>query len=264
MNTNRHRSRKKGRRSKLHLTKKGSYFVEAAITLPIFIIAILTMSSIILMYHCIEDSNFIAADEVRRVCAVSVLTNVRAPIPHRIKLRIEEGHSVAGEIRTKEYKYRKEIQGIDELIAVKMKLSMKSANPLGLAANAEYDLSCISRAYVGKDREKKPMSEAEFASDSTTVYIFPERGEKYHNKNCNVLKAKYESRVLSESLKRKYKPCPKCKSKRASVGAVVCVFPDDGEAYHMPNCKTLQRNYIEIEKSTAIERAYKPCLKCGG
>ena len=33
------------------LNKKGSYIVEAAITLPLFIIAVVVMSSIILMYN---------------------------------------------------------------------------------------------------------------------------------------------------------------------------------------------------------------------
>ena len=47
--------------SKMLTNKKGSYLLESAISLPVFIIAVMVMSSVILMYACIEDCTFIAA-----------------------------------------------------------------------------------------------------------------------------------------------------------------------------------------------------------
>ena len=54
---------------KMRTNKKGSYLVEAAIALPVFIIAVVVMSSVILMYACIEDCAFTAASEMRRGAA---------------------------------------------------------------------------------------------------------------------------------------------------------------------------------------------------
>ena len=45
--------------------RKGSYIVESAIVLPVFLIAVIVMSSVILMYACIENCNFMTAVEMR-------------------------------------------------------------------------------------------------------------------------------------------------------------------------------------------------------
>ena len=58
-----------------HTNKKGSYIIEAAITLPVFLIALIVMSSIILMYACIEDCIFIAANELRRGAAEAIIAD---------------------------------------------------------------------------------------------------------------------------------------------------------------------------------------------
>ena len=60
---------------KTHINKKGSYIIEAAITLPVFLIALIVMSSIILMYACIEDCIFIAANELRRGAAEAIIAD---------------------------------------------------------------------------------------------------------------------------------------------------------------------------------------------
>jgi hypothetical protein len=109
------------------------------------------------------------------------------------------------------------------------------------------------------------MSEAEMSGgDSIPVYIFPKRGERYHDLGCGFLKAAKKSGALTRSLRRKYKPCPICGSRKAASGSLVYYFPAAGESYHLPGCASLQRNYIEVDKRDAISRGYTPCSKCGG
>ena len=55
--------------------KKGSYILEAAITLPVFLIAVIVMSSVILMYACIEDCTFITANELRKCASEAIITD---------------------------------------------------------------------------------------------------------------------------------------------------------------------------------------------
>ena len=75
------------------------------------------------------------------------------------------------------------------LIAVSLMLDMKSSNPLGLASEAEYEISMVTRAYVGRFRGYDAMSADEFGSLGDAVFIFPKRGEKYHSEGCRHLKA---------------------------------------------------------------------------
>ena len=230
------------------INKKGSYLVEAAISLPVFIIAVIVMSSVILMYACIEDCAFIAANELRRGAAEAVIADTSIALPHRIRKELEDNHSQVHSARLIEAGLRSERWGIDELLIVDFRLTLKTNNPLGIKAEADYDLALATRAYVGQERDETNMTAEEFADeDAEAVYIFPKRGEK-----------------LSSSVRKKYKGCPLCHSSKAADGALVYYFPSDGEDYHLPGCPALQRNYIEIERGTALKRGYTACSKCGG
>lgn len=251
--------------SKMLINKKGSYLVEAAIALPVFIIAVMVMSSVILMYACIEDCSFIAANELRRGAAEAVMADTSIALPYRIRREIENSHSQVYSARLTDSGFRCIRWGVDELLIVNFRLRLKTNNPLGIKAEADYDLALATRAYVGRERDESAMTAEEFADeDAEAVYIFPKRGEKYHSKGCIFLRAASTSAALSASIKRKYKACPLCHSSRAKAGALVYYFPSDGEDYHLPGCPSLQRNYVEIDKSTALERGYTACSKCGG
>lgn len=250
---------------KMRINKKGSYLVEAAIALPVFIIAVIVMSSVILMYACIEDCTFIAVNELRRGAAEAVMADTSIAVPHRIRKEIESGHSQVRSARLTDAGFRCERWGIDELLLVDFRLLLKTDNPLGIKAEADYDLAVATRAYVGRERDESSMTAEEFADyDAEAVYIFPKRGEKYHSKGCAFLRAASTSAALSASIKRKYRTCPLCHSSRAENGALIYYFPSDGEDYHLPGCASLQRNYIEIDKGTALKRGYTACSKCGG
>lgn len=245
--------------------REGSYIVEAAVTLPLFLIAVLVMSSVILMYACIESSSFIAANELRMGSAEAVFADTGILIPYRLKTHIKENFSQVESARTIDYGFRTSRWGQDELILVTMNLKMRTKNPAGIRAAASYDLGLVTRAYVGKIRDVESMTDGEMSGeDAEPVFIFPKRGEKYHSRGCGFLTAASTSGALTSSVRKKYKPCPLCGSRKAGNGTLVYYFPAAGESYHLKGCSALQRNYIEIDKKDAVARGYTPCSKCGG
>ena len=244
--------------------KRGSYILESSISLPIFMIAVIVMCSIILMFHCIEDANYIAATELRRAGAEAIYSNTSMLIPSRISKRIRE-HAQVDDIDLEDYVYRQNWLGQDEIISIKLRMKLKTKNPLDLASEADYDVAMITRAYVGKKRQIGNMTAEEMMNaNAKGVFIFPKRGEKYHSKGCGVLHAASKSTVLTAELKSRYSACPTCHSRKAALGSQVYYFPNDGEDYHLPGCPCLERNYIEIEKQVALDRGYTACSKCGG
>ena len=245
-------------------SKKGSYIVEAAISLPLFLIAVIVMNSVILMYACIEDCNYIACNELRRCAAEAVIADTSIAAPYRIKKEISEKHSQIKSVRQKEVGARISRWGTDELILVRLSIIFNTPNPIGIKASADYDLGLVTRAYVGLERRQHNMSADEFGEDSQPVFIFPKRGEKYHSEGCGFLKAASKSGTLTSSIKRKYKSCPLCKSGKTKEGSLIYYFPSAGEDYHLQGCPSLKRNYIELDKTVAIERGYTACSKCGG
>lgn len=260
--------------------KKGSYIVDAAITLPIFILAVIILSGIILMYAAIENCSFITANEMRLCSYEAIGAGVAGDmgagsadligaagylnVPYRIKRDSMAGSGQIRDMRVTDFGYRSKRWGQDELIILKMRLYFEAGKPLGLDNKLHYDLPMVTRAYVGKKRNADPMSDAEMAGGGDPVYIFPKRGEKYHSKGCGFLKAVSESGTLTPALKMKYKSCPICGSSSAPEGALVYYFPAAGEDYHLPGCQALKRDYIEIERQVAKERGYTACSKCGG
>ena len=245
--------------------RRGSYIVESTIVLPVFFIAVMVMSSVILMYACIENCSFMTAVEMRKCAAEAIYTDTYMLMPYRLKKEIEKTHSQVDSTRVTDYGYRESRWGQDELIALTIDMRLKTANPLGIRAKADYDLSLVTRAYVGKIRDNPAMSADEMSgADSEPVFIFPKRGERYHSEGCGFLTAASTSGVLNSSVKKKYKSCPLCGSGKAKKGSRIYYFPSAGEDYHLPGCSALQRNFIEIDKRDAIERGYTPCSKCGG
>ena len=239
--------------------------MEAALTLPVFLIAVITLNSIILMYACIEDCNFIIANELRRAAAEASVADTSVTVPYRVRRATEDKHSQIKSEKLMDACFRTSRWGIDELLAVDYRLRLKANDPLGMKASADYELSFVTRAYVGRERDGPAMSADEFAdNDARAVYIFPKRGERYHSEGCTFLKAACRSGPLTESIRKRYKACPLCHSSNAGAGALVYYFPSDGEDYHLRGCPSLQRNYIEIDLDTAVERGYTPCGKCGG
>ena len=154
---------------KMRINKKGSYLVEAAIALPIFIIAVIVMSSVILMYACIEDCTFIAVNELRRGAAEAVMADTSIAVPHRIRKEIESGHSQVRSARMTDTGFRCERWGIDELLLVGFRLQLKTSNPLGIKAEANYDLAVATRAYVGRERDESCMTAEEFVRVAEAV-----------------------------------------------------------------------------------------------
>lgn len=245
--------------------RRGSYITEAAITLPLFLIAVLVMSSVILMYSCIESCSFMAASELRMGAAEAVFADTGILIPHRLKRKISDRHSQIESAVVTDYGYRTERWGQDELIALTIDLRLRTKNPIGLKAHADYELAFVTRAYVGKIRDVSRMSADEMAgANADPVYIFPKRGERYHSHGCGFLTAASRSAALTSSIRRQYSPCPLCGSRKASNGTLIYYFPAAGEAYHLSGCSALQRNYIEIDRKDAVTRGYTPCAKCGG
>lgn len=247
-----------------HTNKEGSYIVEATITLPIFLIAMIVMCSIISIYSCIEDANYISANNLRRAAVEALVKKADASTPIRIKSQLSKEHSQIKNLHLFSYQYRKEKFCNDEIIAIDADLNLNSKNPLGLMSLATYRMRTVTRAYVGKIRDVSPMSSEKFASNDVGVYIFPQNGEKYHNKSCSFLYSKCRGVVLTAAVKHKYEACPVCKSKKILNGNVVYIYPDYGTCYHMKNCHVLERNYVEIAKDVAERRGYIPCNKCGG
>jgi len=110
------------------------------------------------------------------------------------------------------------------------------------------------RCFTGLDDSKGGM----------LVYVFPKSGERYHVAGCRTLNPGEIDTVLTDEIRRGYKPCSICKPDKLPNGSPVCVYSDASKVYHKSSCATITKTYEKITCDEAVERGYTPCKLCIG
>ncbi len=245
-------------------TKKGSFFLEAAITIPVFLLGILILASIITIACRCENINYILCDEVEILQQRALYLPTGTASKDSIESRVRETNLMENfSVERLSFKYS-DLYGRD-LIKIKAVGTLSPQNIFDWDSNVNFSETIMARGYTGTKERINPLGEDEFnkVENYEAVYVFPTGGIKYHKKNCTYVNSYPSRTVLTESVKRKYQGCRLCEGYKAAAGQMVYCF-EYGGAYHFRNCPTINKYVIEIDKQDAIEKGYLPCLKCGG
>lgn len=259
---------------KVMTSKKGSYITEAVIILPIFIIAVLLMISTVPRIARCERLVFTICDEMAKeniqAHFLKSYTRCEAKLNDGAERALKEEDSFY--LEGLRYCYSDRVSTgsqsftVEDVISVDFEAALAYNDPLAMGEDIVFRGKLKCRAFTGSVRENVPMGreEMERDDDSEPVYIFPNRGERYHDSECSVLNPAFEMTSLSQDVRREYRSCELCGSGEKSIGTTVFLFRRAGEAYHTGSCNTVDKYFIEIDKEEAEERGYTPCLKCGG
>ena len=242
--------------------KKGSYLVEAAIIMPIFILAVLMLISAVPALSCAENTAFAVCDELCLESAKVPFASESATMKLRIKTRVSEENPKASGFRFTSCKYRYRKHGIDDLITVKYRFSYGGEDTQGLFGEAAFTGKMTVRAFTGTLHKKAPAGGGQ--EEDRTVYIFPQWGMRYHRKSCTYVTGSCQMVYLTADIGKKYQSCRLCNASSAQIGSPVFCFTKYGEAYHVAGCSTIKRYYITIGQHKAEAQGYTPCSKCGG
>lgn len=246
--------------------KKGSYLVEAAIILPIFILGLIAIISVIPAISKAERVVYQACDEMRLECIKSVYINNPIALPSRIMLRCPESDKAIKNFFAYSTIYRSNSAHMDEMINLKWHTNIIQPTLSGIFDNISLNGEMIGRSFVGYERSQDPTDRSTFEEnlESKPVYIFPNEGSKYHGSNCRVLNSAAKVNILTPSFKKKHKPCKLCKAKHISLSEYVYTFNNGDVRYHSTSCNLVKKRYISIDISIAKKRGYEPCKICGG
>ena len=207
--------------------KKGSYIVEAALTLPLFIICVAALALIIDIAAICENIGFLTAAEVRDmdVDAYKEKSMEKAGLAAAAEeffieetILKENPRLTDFEVRNLDYLYSD--GNIDDLIGIDTVSVFTVDNPLGIFGRIEFSQGLLTRGFTGSLQESRPLSESEFKDNQAgkVVWIFPKYGIRYHRPDCRYVKQDYE-----------------------------------GEEYK-----------LEMQQEDAGRKGYTPCLVCGG
>ncbi len=242
--------------------KKGSYLVEAAIIMPIFILGVLMLISAIPALSTSENTAFSVCDELRLESAKAAFAGEGATMKLRIKSRVAADSPKAAGFRFTSCKYLYRKRSIDDLITVKYHFSYGGNDTQNLFTSAGFIGEMTVRAFTGKIHKHAPVSQSK--KEEKQVYIFPQWGMRYHQKSCTYVTGSCQMVYLTVKIQKQYQSCKLCYAKSAQIGSPVFCFTKYGEAYHVAGCSTIKRYYVTMGQQKAESQGYTPCSKCGG
>lgn len=248
------------------VTKKGYAALEAAIILPMFILAIVSLVYYINILSIQENIYNSTLDEASRLASKASVVKVAPGFTSTVKNRVKSENPVVDDIHIKKFRYLYYDGDLNNMIAMDGKYSINLNLPAGFGHDYPINVRVKCRGFTGLQTRGSVMTFEEMESEGVwdPVWIFPMSGEKYHHSGCTYVKANAREMVLTANLKQKYNACSLCDSGTVPTGAFVYCFQDSGTVYHRDTCKQVDRYAIEVNKEEAVDKGYTPCSKCGG
>jgi len=257
----------------MNITKRGYYTIEAAIFLPVFIIAMITLAYVIRIIGIEERITHIMTDEGRYLSTraydnrsmvsgfkMSFLLGIRLEDRFYNEVKYETPYYIT------EYRYLFEEDGLAGLIDYSLSYENRLRMPINLLKSKSYEKNLLFRGFIGADYNQDAFDYESMEEDkeSILVWVFPKAGEKYHADNCRHIKVYPRQVILTKTLMNRYKQCSHCNHENTALGNLIYIFNESGGVYHHGNCFTVDRYVISIDIETAKSKGYLPCKTCGG
>ena len=244
--------------------KKGVYTIEAAICLPLVMLAVITLGYFIEADSAWENSMNAAFRECSYAQS-SGLDLSKMAMSVRLRRDAEDfGQDVDLSMTNRMYSYSDGSH--TDLNSFRLRADVDLALPLNFGRTFDYDALIKYRDFTGLKYNRPSLGAEglEQTKDSSEVWIFPQSGTKYHQESCTYVKATVHSCILTNTLKRQYSACGMCGSGSLPLGSIVSCFYGDDTCYHRGSCRSIKRHTIVVDRGEAEEKGYTPCSKCGG
>lgn len=246
-------------------TKTGYYTLEAAIILPMFVIAVITFGYLIKMIGTDEQVMHAMTDEGRRLSMYSYSMETVPVFPVRVVLRVDKTAEDAEKIFMTDFEYLFSSDGIEDLIYMEMSYAVDVKLPLRFYEGFDRKRSLLLRAFTGSEHVNDAGGFENMQRDQEyeEVWIFPVAGKKYHNKECDYIDVCPRRVKLTHVLRLRYSPCKLCEPGKLANGTSVYCF-ESGRVYHRGNCHTVDRYVVSMDRGDAEKKGYTACSKCRG
>ena len=253
----------------LNARSAASLTVEAAVALPVFLFAMMTVMQLFLVYDHAQKCSaalsqtaeemavgaYFADHEEENALPETVLSAVYAAI----RVRTLAGRSNA--VRNENFllsSFREE----EDLVDLVMTYQIKSPTGMIRFPSAVFLQRACVRAWSGREGSS---GERESGENAHTIVYVTENGSVYHkDRSCTHLKLAISSTGLEAAKKMKnvylerYRPCEIC---GRNAGSRVYITTD-GNRYHSTlDCPGLKRTVHEVYLE---DISLPPCSRCGG
>ena len=245
---------------------KGFYTVEAAVFVPLVILAVLSVGYFMRVEGAWENCVYGALDESRRVAMKSYdgihQGTLKSALEERFSKDSRNPDSVDADRVMCDYSDGRN----NHLSSYSIEAYMRMELPAGFSRDFTFSADIKFRGFTGRQRLGEPLGSEglEREEPEDPVWIFPYSGEKYHTDMCTYVKAAVIRKILSSDVRKDHRSCALCDSDQMKTGDIVFCFSRAGTAYHRGTCRIVNRHTAGIDRTEAVRRGFSPCSKCGG
>ena len=152
-------------------TKRGSYIVEAALSMPVLILCITAIALIINIIAICENIGFSSAEQMHKICSSAYIAET-GEFSHGIAVQkaVASDNPKLRSFTVTGFRYRYTKQGVDDLIGLQTKSSFTVANPIGINGNIIFTQRILARAFTGKLENAEPLAAGEFQKNRSWFF----------------------------------------------------------------------------------------------
>ena len=183
--------------------KKGSYVVEAAMCLPVFILVFIALALTVNIISQCEDIVF-------RECKIIHTMDMKAPqiLPD------PRGDNY----KVVKFRYLHPDGDMDDLISLETVSKFETSDPIGIYGRIEFRLRIRSRGFTGALEHSGTLGVNDFMDGppSSKVIIFPKYGIRFHKEGCRYVRQDYAGEEVKLEMEKHdaelkgYTPCTIC------------------------------------------------------
>lgn len=201
-------------------SRGGSYIVEAAMSLPVFILCIVALALVIRIIAVCENIGFVSEAEIKEIDLTAYKVEKTYPLAKTmLKESVLAENPRLTNFKITKFRYRYSEEDIDDLIGVRSEAVFKVENPIGIRGKISFTQGILTRAFTGalQNAESLPESEFKRSAKSVKVVVFPKYGVRYHTESCYYVKRHGEDEAYrlemekDDAAAKGYTPCKVCR-----------------------------------------------------
>ncbi len=198
--------------------RKGSYLVEAALTLPVFILGVTALAMIVNLIGICETIGFVMSREVKENLFLDAGILNRVSLCRTIEAGVEEEQPGVSDFQVRNVRCGVQSGGITDLITVTAQADFQILMPAGIGGKTQFEQKLMARFFTGTEQAAEPLNWAAFTESgkSLPVMVYPKYGERFHKADCAVVRQQTENgnpaweMDRQEARLRMFTPCEIC------------------------------------------------------
>ena len=192
--------------------------MEASLTLPVLILAVIALILIIRMIAACETIGYISSCELKRSLLVENKIINTVSLCTSIETAMKEECPEVSSFRIRSVRSGIESGGIDDLVTLHTVTDFSVNFAAGINGGLSFDEKLMARLFTGTVQNESPLSAEGFCQGGTSleVLVYPKYGQRFHREDCTIVKQQTEDgnpgwNMDREEAERKgYTPCIIC------------------------------------------------------